>query len=111
MSERVIEVALATLEPQPHCDSAGKPATPRAAAAAANGGAGPAAAQQQPAAAAAAGGGGKRGAARRPALPTVVSGIQLDETYDAIAHFSGMTREWAAAALEQAPRFLLLDFR
>lgn len=101
MIERVIEVASATLESQPHCDSGGKPATPRAAAAAANGGAGPAAA----------GGGSKRGAARRPALPTVVSGIQLDETYDAIAHFSGMTREWAAAALEQAPRFLLLDFR
>lgn len=44
-------------------------------------------------------------------LPTVVSGVALDDTYDAISHFRGLSRDRAAAALEQAPRFLILDFR
>ncbi|GAB4822722.1 hypothetical protein N2152v2_009768 [Parachlorella kessleri] len=55
----------------------------------------------------------KRGGGRAATslLPTVVSGVLLDDTHDAIQHFSGDARGWAAAALEQAPRFLILDFR
>ncbi len=52
-----------------------------------------------------------KSAGRQPTLPTVVSGVQLDATYDAITHFSGLSREWARTALEQAPRYLILDFR